>query len=75
MVPLSNNVCRFDQLRSQALASVHAGLQNNQGIPISDIAKWLALEVPFFGLIRIPFCTLWGKEELFHFILCLCFDD
>ncbi|BFG15258.1 hypothetical protein CerSpe_015320 [Prunus speciosa] len=34
----------FSKLRSQALASVHAGLQNNQGIPVSDIANWLALE-------------------------------
>ncbi|XP_057476321.1 SAC3 family protein B-like isoform X1 [Actinidia eriantha] len=34
----------FAKLRTQALASLHCGLQNNQGIPIAQIAKWLAME-------------------------------
>ncbi|XP_068331324.1 SAC3 family protein B-like isoform X1 [Pyrus communis] len=34
----------FSKLRTQALASIHAGLQNNQGLPIADGAKWLAME-------------------------------
>ncbi|KAM1301306.1 hypothetical protein ACFX2H_012359 [Malus domestica] len=34
----------FSKLRTQALASIHAGLQNNQGLPIADAAKWLAME-------------------------------
>ncbi|KAJ6323509.1 hypothetical protein OIU76_010921 [Salix suchowensis] len=34
----------FAKLRTQALASLHCGLQNNQGLPVSLIAKWLAME-------------------------------
>ncbi|XP_024027516.1 SAC3 family protein B [Morus notabilis] len=34
----------FAKLRTQALASLHAGLQNNQGLPVSHVAKWLAME-------------------------------
>ncbi|XP_057771901.1 SAC3 family protein B isoform X2 [Salvia miltiorrhiza] len=34
----------FSKLRTQALASLHCGLQINQGIPISHVAKWLGME-------------------------------
>lgn len=34
----------FGKLRTQALASLHSGLQNNQGIPVSQVAKWLGME-------------------------------
>ncbi|PIA39351.1 hypothetical protein AQUCO_02600065v1 [Aquilegia coerulea] len=34
----------FAKLRTQALASLHSGLQSNQGIPISQITKWLGME-------------------------------
>ncbi|XP_061989417.1 SAC3 family protein B isoform X1 [Rosa rugosa] len=34
----------FAKLRTLALASLQAGLQNNQGLPIADVAKWLAME-------------------------------
>ncbi|KAF3457269.1 hypothetical protein FNV43_RR01926 [Rhamnella rubrinervis] len=34
----------FAKLRTQALAFLHAGLQNNQGIPIANVAEWLAME-------------------------------
>ncbi|KAL6841790.1 hypothetical protein ACP4OV_028302 [Aristida adscensionis] len=34
----------FAKLRRQALASLHCGLQNGQGIPISHIVEWLAME-------------------------------
>ncbi|KAL6657087.1 hypothetical protein ACP70R_004867 [Stipagrostis hirtigluma subsp. patula] len=34
----------FAKLRRQALASLHSGLQNGQGIPISHIVEWLAME-------------------------------
>ncbi|KAE9599025.1 hypothetical protein Lalb_Chr15g0087191 [Lupinus albus] len=34
----------FAKLRTQALASLHSGLQNNQGLPVSHVAKWLAME-------------------------------
>ncbi|KAI4317698.1 hypothetical protein L6164_025548 [Bauhinia variegata] len=34
----------FAKLRAQALASIHAGLQNNQGLPVSHVANWLAME-------------------------------
>ncbi|KAL5541727.1 hypothetical protein UlMin_009437 [Ulmus minor] len=34
----------FAKLRTQALASLHTGLQNNQGLPVSHIAQWLAME-------------------------------
>ncbi|CAH8356714.1 unnamed protein product [Eruca vesicaria subsp. sativa] len=34
----------FSKLRTQALASLHASLQNNQGIPVSDVSKWIGME-------------------------------
>ncbi|KAL3626186.1 hypothetical protein CASFOL_029735 [Castilleja foliolosa] len=34
----------FSKLRTQALASLHSGLQNNQGVPITLVAKWLGME-------------------------------
>ncbi|KAK9903119.1 hypothetical protein M0R45_001259 [Rubus argutus] len=50
-------------LRTLALASLQAGLQNNQGLPIADVAKWLAMEVPSFALMRNPFCILSRKRN------------
>eukprot|EP01018_Ginkgo_biloba_P038999 Gb_36375 [translate_table: standard] len=32
------------KLRAQALASLHSGLQKNQGIPVAQVVKWLAME-------------------------------
>lgn len=34
----------FAKLRSQALASLHSGLQSNQGLPAAVVARWLAME-------------------------------
>ncbi|KAL0744287.1 hypothetical protein Bca4012_085800 [Brassica carinata] len=34
----------FSKLRTQALASLHAGLQINQGLPVSDTSKWIGME-------------------------------
>ncbi|CAN6482648.1 unnamed protein product [Victoria cruziana] len=34
----------FGKVRSHGLASLHSGLQNNQGIPVDHIVKWLAME-------------------------------
>ncbi|XP_065863486.1 SAC3 family protein B [Euphorbia lathyris] len=34
----------FSKLRTQAFTSLHSGLQNNQGLPIAHVAKWLATE-------------------------------
>ncbi|GMH18801.1 hypothetical protein Nepgr_020642 [Nepenthes gracilis] len=34
----------FSKLRTQALASLHSGLQNNQGVPVAHVAKWLGME-------------------------------
>ncbi|CAI0466479.1 unnamed protein product [Linum tenue] len=34
----------FAKLRTHALASLYAGLQTNQGAPVSQVAKWLAME-------------------------------
>ncbi|XP_015573320.1 SAC3 family protein B isoform X3 [Ricinus communis] len=34
----------FAKLRTQALASLHSGLPNSQGIPVLHVAKWLAME-------------------------------
>ncbi|GLJ39871.1 hypothetical protein SUGI_0815420 [Cryptomeria japonica] len=34
----------FAKLRTQALASLHSGLQKNQGIPAAQVVKWLAME-------------------------------
>jgi len=40
-------MCHFYQLRTQALASLHCGLQYNQGLPVGHVANWLAMEVYF----------------------------
>ncbi|XP_058723851.1 SAC3 family protein B isoform X2 [Vicia villosa] len=34
----------FAKLRTQALASLHSGVQNNQGLPVAHVANWLAME-------------------------------
>ncbi|KAG1358611.1 putative SAC3 family protein B [Cocos nucifera] len=34
----------FAKIRTQALASLHRGLQNNQGIPIAHVVDWLGME-------------------------------
>ncbi|CAH8361567.1 unnamed protein product [Eruca vesicaria subsp. sativa] len=34
----------FSKLRTQALASLHSGLLNNQGIPVSDTSNWIGME-------------------------------
>ncbi|KAG7576256.1 SAC3/GANP/THP3 [Arabidopsis thaliana x Arabidopsis arenosa] len=34
----------FSKLRTQALASLHSGLQINQGLPVSDTSKWIGME-------------------------------
>ncbi|XP_006407964.2 SAC3 family protein B isoform X2 [Eutrema salsugineum] len=34
----------FSKLRTQALASLHSALQNNQGLPVSDTSKWIGME-------------------------------
>ncbi|XP_073138097.1 SAC3 family protein B [Henckelia pumila] len=34
----------FSKLRAHAFASLHSGLQINQGIPLTQVAKWLAME-------------------------------
>ncbi|XP_010486126.1 PREDICTED: SAC3 family protein B isoform X3 [Camelina sativa] len=34
----------FSKLRTQALASLHSGLQQNQGLPVSDTSKWIGME-------------------------------
>ncbi|KAL0388736.1 UNVERIFIED_CONTAM: SAC3 family protein B [Sesamum radiatum] len=39
----------FSKLRTQALASLHSGLQINQGIPITHVAKWLGMEEEDIG--------------------------
>ncbi|KAH9683113.1 SAC3 family protein B [Citrus sinensis] len=49
-IKLRNNVsnvvspCYFDQLRTQALASLYSGLQNNQGLPVAHVGRWLGME-------------------------------
>ncbi|XP_074316030.1 SAC3 family protein B isoform X2 [Silene latifolia] len=34
----------FSKLRTQALASLHSGLQHSQGLPVTHIARWLGME-------------------------------
>ncbi|CAN7051553.1 unnamed protein product [Brassica oleracea var. botrytis] len=34
----------FSKLRTHALTSLHAGLLNNQGLPVSDTSKWIGME-------------------------------
>ncbi|XP_039067870.1 SAC3 family protein B-like [Hibiscus syriacus] len=34
----------FAKLRTQAFASLHSSLQNNQGLPVTHVAKWLGIE-------------------------------
>ena len=42
---LSHMLCCLFQLRTQALASLHSGLPNNQGLPVAHAARWLGMEV------------------------------
>ncbi|KAL2229798.1 UNVERIFIED_CONTAM: SAC3 family protein B [Sesamum indicum] len=39
----------FSKLRTQALASLHSGLQINQGIPVTHVAKWLGMKEEDIG--------------------------
>ncbi|ONM60176.1 Putative peptidase C48 domain family protein [Zea mays] len=41
---LTTELLAVKKLRRQALASLHSGLQNGQGIPISQVVVWLAME-------------------------------
>ncbi|XP_044498043.1 SAC3 family protein B isoform X3 [Mangifera indica] len=34
----------FAKLRTQALASLHSGLLNNQGLPVAHVGRWLGME-------------------------------
>ncbi|XVF38589.1 hypothetical protein REPUB_Repub20aG0115100 [Reevesia pubescens] len=34
----------FAKLRTQAFASLHSSLQNNQGLPVTYVARWLGIE-------------------------------
>ncbi|XVF28467.1 hypothetical protein REPUB_Repub15cG0031800 [Reevesia pubescens] len=34
----------FAKLRTQAFASLHSSLQNNQGLPVTLVARWLGIE-------------------------------
>lgn len=34
----------FSKLRTQALASLYSGLQNNQGLPVAHVDRWLGME-------------------------------
>ncbi|KAL9407932.1 hypothetical protein AB3S75_046464 [Citrus x aurantiifolia] len=34
----------FSKLRTQALASLYSGLQNNQGLPVAHVGRWLGME-------------------------------
>ncbi|KAH7573663.1 hypothetical protein JRO89_XS03G0188500 [Xanthoceras sorbifolium] len=34
----------FAKLRAQAFASLHAGLLNNQGLPVAHVRRWLGME-------------------------------
>lgn len=54
----------FWQLRTQALASLHGSLQNNQGIPVTHIMSWLGLEV---NAIFDLFCQLAYFAYLFFY--------
>jgi hypothetical protein len=48
----------FSKLRTQALASLHSGLQINQGLPVSDMSNWIGMEVflpSLCYLVCIPF--------------------
>lgn len=47
----------MNQLRTQALASLHSGLQINQGIPISHVTKWLGMEVLFILSLQFAFLS------------------
>ncbi|XP_008795089.2 SAC3 family protein B isoform X1 [Phoenix dactylifera] len=43
----------FAKIRTQALASLHSGLQNNQGIPIAHVVDWLGIgEEDVEGLLQ-----------------------
>ncbi|TVU37512.1 hypothetical protein EJB05_10828, partial [Eragrostis curvula] len=56
----------FAKLRRQALASLHSGLQNGQGIPISHAVEWLAMEdEDIEGLVEYHGFGLRQYEELY----------
>lgn len=56
----------FDQLRTQAIASLHSGLQNNQGIPVAQVVKWLGMEVSA-AVIDIMLCSsLEEQDPIYH---------
>ncbi|CAA6654159.1 unnamed protein product [Spirodela intermedia] len=42
--PQESSNSASENLRTQALASLHCGLQSNQGIPVGHVVKWLAME-------------------------------
>lgn len=61
------SICDFIfQLRTQALASLHSGLQNNQGIPVAHVAQWLGMEVTCLLLEKPIIVHILGTEVLFH---------
>ncbi len=80
--------CYFYQLRTQALASLHSGLQLNQGIPVAHVAMWLGMEVLFLAwcglnsiefasflfLLLLDYCFMEGFCS-FKLVLNLCFGD
>ncbi|XP_051126724.1 SAC3 family protein B [Andrographis paniculata] len=39
----------FSKLRTQALSSLHSGLQMNQGIPVAHVAGWLGMQEEEMG--------------------------
>ncbi|KAJ6800285.1 SAC3 family protein B isoform X3 [Iris pallida] len=56
----------FAKLRTQALASLHSGLQNNQGIPISHVVIWLGMEGEYVdSLLEYHGFSLRRYDELY----------
>lgn len=56
----------FSKLRSHAMASLHSGLQRNQGIPLLQVEDWVAMEgEDIEALVEYHGFSLKNYEELY----------
>uniref|UniRef100_A0A1D1XUH4 MCM3-associated protein n=1 Tax=Anthurium amnicola TaxID=1678845 RepID=A0A1D1XUH4_9ARAE len=55
----------FSKLRTQALASLHSGLQSNQGIPVAHVVTWVAMEGEIESLLEYHGFSTKRFEELY----------
>ncbi|KAH9765444.1 SAC3 family protein B [Citrus sinensis] len=44
LAKMTPEIRQTPELRTQALASLYSGLQNNQGLPVAHVGRWLGME-------------------------------